>query len=179
MSVKTSLAAAFVSGLSFAPLGAAVQHGGRETNNRYPAVSGTFTDPAGGRGAFSGNIRLAQFDVQIGAVVAVGTLTGVLVDSTGRMLGRLNQLVILPVTGAHATCALLRLDLGAVDLELLGMRVHLDDEALGITGRDGPKRSLGAALCSAAQALAGHPTHETMPATLNSVLSMMGPVTAK
>jgi hypothetical protein len=172
--MKTPIAAGAL--LSALPLLAATdvvaQGSESRTNRTRPLISGTFTDVASGQGTFSGNIALGRFEVQQGSLVAVGTLTGVLAQSTSAVLGRVNEEVALPVAVVRATCQLLHLDIGPLDLELLDVPVHLEKDALGITMRDGPKRAL---LCSTARRLAADPTFETVATKLNAVLRAMDP----
>ena len=47
---------------------------------------------------------------------------------------------------AHATCQILNLSLGPLDLNVLGLRVHLDEVDLDITGI--PARAICSAICS-------------------------------
>jgi len=52
--------------------------------------------------------------------------------------------------------------------------LRLEEDALGITTRDGPTRAL---LCSTAQLLAADPTLEALATKLNVVLHTMNPPT--
>src|SRR2546429_459733 len=142
--MKAPMAAgALLSGLLLAAATDVVAQGSESRTSRTrPMISGTFTDAAGGQGAFSGNIAPGRFEVHQGSLVAVGTLTGVLAQSTGTVLGRVKEEVAVPVAVVRSTCQLVHLDIGPVDLDLLDVPVHLEKDALGITTRDGPRRAL-------------------------------------
>jgi hypothetical protein len=157
--------------LLLAATGAAAQGSESRTSITRPAMTGTFIDAANGQGTFSGNIALVRFEVQHRSLVAVGMLTGVLAESTATILGRVNAEVVFPVAIVRATCHVLHLDIGPLDLEFPALQVHLEKDALGITTRDGPQRAL---LCSTARLLAGNPTPETLATKLNAVLRAMG-----
>jgi len=144
----------------------------RRTSAARPAVTGAFIDTADGRGTFSGNLAFARFEARQGFLVAIGTLTGTLADSTGDIVGRVSKEVEMPVVVMTATCELLHLDLEPLDVDLLGQQVHLEKGALGITTRDGTGRGFGNLLCSTAR-LRATATPETLATNLNAVLSAM------
>ncbi|HET8588491.1 MAG TPA: hypothetical protein VFM01_02580 [Nakamurella sp.] len=54
-----------------------------------------------------------------------------------------------------ATCPILHLELGPLDLDLLGLRVHLDQVVLDVTAVPGPGNLLGNLLCAVAGLLDG------------------------
>jgi hypothetical protein len=49
-----------------------------------------------------------------------------------------------------ATCPILHLDLGPLDLDLLGLHVHLNEVVLDVTAIPGPGNLLGNLLCAIA-----------------------------
>jgi hypothetical protein len=151
--------------------GAAAQGDGRPSTRR-PTISGAFIDAANGVGAFSGNLALTRFEMRQRSLVVVGTLSGVLAESNGRIIGRVNQEVVLPVSGVTGTCQLLHLEIGPLDQKFLGVRVQLENSALGITAREGPDRAL---LCSTADLLGTNPTLESLATKLNAVLARLDP----
>jgi len=150
--------------------GVAAQGTDSRTSIRRPMIVGTYTDAAGGRGAFSGNLDLVRFAVRQQFIVVIGNLTGVLAESSGVVVGRVNEPVEFPVVVVTGTCELLHLDIGPLDLEVRGILVHFEKDALGITVQNGPDRSL---LCSTAKLLASQPSHETVATQLNTVLSVL------
>jgi hypothetical protein len=113
-------------------------------------VTGTFIDALGGTGTFVGSFDISRFVVRGGQLLAVGTLTGTLTDSLGNVLGTVTRTISLPVGIAQATCEILDLELGPLDLDLLGLVVHLDRVNLEITAEQGPGNLLGNLLCAVA-----------------------------
>lgn len=136
-------------------------------------VTGTFTDALGGTGTFVGNLALNRFAVQNGALVAVGTLTGTLTDSLGAVIGSVTQIVTFPVANISATCEILHLELGPLDLNLLGLMVHLDRVVLDITAQQGGGL-LGDLLCSLADLLSNNSPLSAVARLLNNILRILG-----
>ncbi|MGW5667496.1 hypothetical protein [Micromonospora sp. NPDC003776] len=112
-------------------------------------VTGSFTDALGGIGSFTGTFTPTRFINQNGQLAAVGTLTGTMTNSAGTSLGAVTQQVTTPVQ-ASGTCDILNLDLGPLDLNLLGLQVHLNEVVLDITAQQGPGNLLGNLLCAVA-----------------------------
>jgi len=67
-------------------------------------------------------------------------------DSAGQQVGTVSQAVTVPVGVAAASCQILDLVLGPLDLDLLGLVVHLNQVHLNITADAGP----GNLLCAIA-----------------------------
>jgi len=135
-------------------------------------ITGTFTDALGGTGTFVGNLALNRFTVQNGALAVVGTLTGTLTNSLGQVIGTVTQQVTFPVT-ASATCEILHLELGPLDLNLLGLMVHLDRVVLDITAQQGGGL-LGDLLCSLADLLNNNSSLTAITNLLNNILRILG-----
>jgi len=114
-----------------------------------------------GLGTFTGQLAVDTFKVVDGQLTALGTLTGRVTDTAGNLIGTVATTVALPVaTGAAATsasCTILHLVLGPLDLNLLGLQVHLNQVVLDITAQQGPGNLLGNLLCSIANLLNGGP----------------------
>src|SRR5256885_7058056 len=89
-------------------------------------VHGTFQDQAGGLGVLSGDLTVARFEVRNGIVTAIGEIVGALADSTGNVLGPVNQELALPVGNVASSCNQLRMDLAAADADVLQSLVHFD-----------------------------------------------------
>jgi hypothetical protein len=106
-------------------------------------------------GTFAGTANITSFAVQNGRLVANGTLTGNLLDAAGNTIGSVtNTPITLPVGQPGAGgCQILDLTLGPLDLNLLGLMVHLDTVHLNITAQPGPGNLLGNLLCSVAHLL--------------------------
>jgi hypothetical protein len=107
-------------------------------------------------------------------VGTVGTLTGTLTSSTGDVLGTVTQTVTAPLQ-ATGTCQVLNLNLGPLDLNLLGLVVHLDEVVLDITAEQGPGNLLGNLLCAVADLLNGSSgvLNSLVVSLLNLVLSLL------
>ena len=136
-------------------------------------ITGTFTDATGGTGTFSGTYTITKFTTQNGALAATGALTGTLTDSRGNVIGTVTQTVTMPVQ-ASGTCQILHLTLGPIDLNLLGLRVHLNQVVLDITAQSGPGNLLGNLLCGIANLLNGSGTAGSIATLLNRLLALFG-----
>jgi hypothetical protein len=103
---------------------------------------------------FQGTLDITEFVVQDGQLVALGTVTGELVNRAGRTVATItNQPVSLPVNVTQqGECEVLFLQLGPLELRLLGLNVNIDQITIEITA-DPAGGLLGQLLC----ALAGGP----------------------
>lgn len=101
-------------------------------------------------GSFTGTFNVNRFAVQNGQLVAIGNLTGTVTNAAGAVVGTINQALTLPVAQATGSCQILDLVLGPLDLNLLGLVVHLDTVHLNITAQQGPGNLLGNLLCAVA-----------------------------
>lgn len=107
--------------------------------------------------AFSGEYTIRRFITQNGGTYAVGHLTGFIghryVNESG---------VAIPISVDHgqamssAACPILHLDLGPLNLNLLGLHVHLNRVVLNITAVSGPGNLLGNLLCDVSNLLNGN-----------------------
>ena len=127
-------------------------------------------------GVFSGVFTVTSF-VTNGAgtgVDAVGTLSGVVVDATGAVVKTISaQTIQLPVRFRRSTCDILTLELGPLDLDLLGLQVHLDKVVLNIKA-DPTGGLLGQLLCAIADALGlGQIGLPTLVGLLNQLLQLL------
>jgi hypothetical protein len=138
-------------------------------------LTGTFSNTAG-TGHFVGTFNIQNFASYNGKLVAVGSVVGNLVDATGKVLGTVAQgNVALPVaTPAGASCSILHLTLGPLDLNLLGLVVHLNQVVLDITAQSGPGNLLGNLLCQIANLLNGSPSLGFLVNLLNKLLLLLG-----
>ena len=159
--------------LSFAgttPAGQA-QKGQKDSASLQLPITGTV---AGG-GTFAGTLSLQKFVVRDGQVAAVGIVRGTVTSAAGVPLGTaLVGPLTLPVqvgpgptiatttaapVAAQATCQVLHLDIGAVNLNLLGLVVVTQPIGLDISGDSAGV--LGNLVC-------------TVLDTLNSVVDLVG-----
>lgn len=138
-------------------------------------ITGTFTDSLGGVGRFVGSFNVQRFAVDGNQIVAVGTLTGTLTNSVGTVLGTIVKTVSLIVNSAatQASCEILHLELGPLDLNLLGLVVHLDRVVLDISAQPGPGNLLGNLLCAVANLLNGGGPLAQIINLLNQILALL------
>ena len=137
-------------------------------------ITGTFTDALGGAGRFAGTFNLQRFAVQNNQLVAIGTLTGTLTNSVGAVLGSIVNTITMAVTSTQASCEILNLVLGPLDLNLLGLEVHLNQVVLNITAQSGPGNLLGKLLCAVANLLNGGGLLSQIVNLLNQILGQLG-----
>jgi hypothetical protein len=152
-----------------APLGAAAQ--------TAPA-SGVATVPVTGTtdngGAFNGTYTIQKFASQGDQLLAIGTLTGTLTDASGAPVGNVADVPVqIPVTAASGSCAILDLTLGPLDLNLLGLAVHLNTVHLTINAQSAPGALLGNLLCSVANLLNSGAPLGSLSDLLNQILGLL------
>jgi hypothetical protein len=128
-------------------------------------IAGSF----GKYGKVTGHFKPARSYVRNGQTVVQGDLTATLRRSNGQLVGHVvRRDLVLPVkaSGAHtartsaaapaaaqASCTILHLVLGPLDLNLLGLQVHLNQVVLDITAQSGSGNLLGNLLCAVAHLL--------------------------
>jgi len=140
------------------------------------AFAGGVTIPVTGTtskgGKFTGNFAISQFQVVNNQIVAVGTLTGTVQNAVGNIIGTVLKTVQMLVTIKAASCDILHLELGPLDLDLLGLVVHLDRVVLDIDA-DPTGGLLGALLCAVANLLdVGGPLADIV-GLLNQILALL------
>jgi hypothetical protein len=144
-----------------------------QDNDQTPAITarvhGTFIDKAGGLGVLSADMSIVRFEVRNGALAAIGRIEGALSDSTGDVLGQVNEELVLPVEHVVSTCNQLRMDLAASDADVLNTPVHFDREVAGFDSRDGATPKALDVLCAAARLLRGDPAPDSLARVLNDV----------
>jgi hypothetical protein len=195
MRVRMMAKLALAGTLAVATVGAAATPAMAATPERPPAapraaagtmtstVQGTFTDALGGAGKATGTFTPTSFAQQAGSLVAVGTLHSVLTDSAGKQVGTADTPVTLPVQlpgagsglAAAVVCNVLHLVLGPLDLNLLGLVVHLNTVVLDITAVPGAGNLLGNLLCAITNLLNGGITLplDSLTALLNAILALI------
>ena len=147
---------------------------GTQTANAAPSKKPSITtekDQVIGKTAdgtpVKGYYKITKFAVEKGKLVAKGTLTATL----GGTDDTVKKAVTVPVSKAPAktpapgaaagdvqalaTCPILDLSLGPLDLNLLGLVVHLDEVNLTIDAESGSGNLLGNLLCAVAGLLDG------------------------
>jgi len=136
-------------------------------------VHGTFQDSAGGLGVVSGDMTIARFEVLNGSVTAIGRIAGAMADSSGNVLGHVDQEIALAVANVASTCNQLRMDLAATDAPVLQRPVHFDTEVAGFDSREGTTPKARPVLCAAGSALRGRPTADAVIRALNEVVAAL------
>jgi len=132
------------------------------------AVHGTFAG-----GTVRGTFKPLRSFVTKGQTYVQGNLSATLVKTDGTVLGHATKHdVTLPVKAPGAgtaqpaaNCPILHLVLGPLNLNLLGLTVHLNRVVLDITAVSGPGNLLGNLLCAVANLLNG--TSPTLGQLLN------------
>jgi hypothetical protein len=158
---------ASVGALAFASVGAAAPPSASATPVAIPINVSTLT------GTFAGAFNVTQFAVQNGQLVAVGTLTGTVTNLLTGITQTISQALTLPVLQASGSCQILHLELGPVDLNLLGLMVHLDKVVLDVSAQAGPGNLLGNLLCGVANALNSNAVNNAVANLLNTVLGLL------
>jgi hypothetical protein len=147
-------------------------------------LTGTYTDTTGGTGTLTGTFTPTRFSTQENRLLATGLVTGQLIDSTGTTQS-VSQTATLPVntttTGVTPqaaaptiNCQVLDLVLGPLDLNLLGLTVHLNQVHLNITAVPGAGNLLGNLLCAVAGLLNGNGPLTQITTLLNQILNLLG-----
>lgn len=124
-------------------------------------------------GTFAGQFSIQRFANQSGQLVAVGSLTGTFTDLLGNVTNIVNQIVSIPVTSATGTCSILHLELGPLDLNLLGLMIHLDKVVLDISAQSGPGNLLGNLLCAVSHLLDGGGPLGSISNLLNRIIGLL------
>ena len=149
-------------------------------------VTGTIV----GGGTFEGTLDIVSFAVNSAGTgfVATGLVSGVLHTPAGDQTVT-KELVDSPIpvtfgsggqSGPAAparTCAILNLTLGPLDLNLLGLVVHLDRVHLTIDAQSGPGNLLGNLLCAVVHLLDGNPLGDVLnqiAGLLNRIIDLLG-----
>jgi hypothetical protein len=139
------------------------------------------------QGTFNGNLHLVRFDRKGGTLFAFGVVTGTLLDENGVMTS-IVRTVSLPVTATSAgtsaassaaaaaadSCGILHLELGPLDLDLLGLVVHLDRVVLDLTAVPGAGNLLGNLLCAVTNLLNTPNALGDVASLLNAIVALLG-----
>jgi hypothetical protein len=139
----------------------------------------------GANGTFTGTFQLQRFANSGGNLVASGLLTGVATNVVTGVSTSVVRTVTIPAkvgqqaTGtaasaavtAQATCDILHLDLGPLNLDVLGLVVDLNEIILDITAESGAGNLLGNLLCAVTNLL-NNPSG--LANLLNQILAILG-----
>ena len=129
-----------------------------------------FTSPNGG---FTGVFDLTRFVIRNGQVAAVGTITGTVTNAAGATVGAIAQTITLSLITINATCDILHLELGPIDLNLLGLVVHVDKIVIDIDAQSGAGNLLGNLLCAVANLLNANGPLSQLVNLLNQILALL------
>lgn len=162
-----ALVAALAAVLVIAPVAPAAPPS--TTSSLTAPITGTAADGA----TFVGSFTLQNFTTQNGQLAAVGTLTGTLTGALGNVIGTVSNLPVTIPVAASGSCQILHLTLGPLDLNLLGLQVHLNQVVLDITAQSGPGNLLGNLLCGVANLLNGGASATTIANILNQILALL------
>ena len=114
-------------------------------------------------------LDVTSFAVKNGGVVANGVLKGTV---NGQQV---TKNVSLPVTTGQHTCQILVLDLGPLNLDILGLQVALSPVHLEINAQPGSGNLLGNLLCDIAKLLDGNGNaFGRLAGLLNDLLKALG-----
>ena len=117
-------------------------------------LTGTAADATGTVvGTVDSVLSITGFSNQNGQLMANGTLTSTVTNTLTGAVQTATQAISVPITSATGTCQILHLDLGPLDLNLLGLKVHLNEVVLDITAQSGAGNLLGNLLCAVANLL--------------------------
>jgi hypothetical protein len=124
-------------------------------------------------GTFTGTFNLTRFVLRNGQLAAVGTLTGTVTNSAGQTVGAIVRNITLSLISINATCDILHLELGPIDLNLLGLVIHVDKIVIDIDAQSGPGNLLGNLLCAIANLLNANGPLSTLVNLLNQLLGSL------
>jgi hypothetical protein len=139
-----------------------------------------------------GHMNVKRFVLRNGEVRAVARITDAVVRrANGNVVRRLNDPqravfeVRLPTSSSTspagndvsiaATCRILDLVLGPLDLDLLGLQIHLNRVVLNIVAESGPGNLLGNLLCAIAGLLDGTPALQDV---LDAIVDLLNGILA-
>jgi hypothetical protein len=126
-------------------------------------------------GNFAGTLTIERFAAQGGELVAIGSITGRLFDLLGTLIDTVRNVAVELIGDiTSATCTILELTLAPLDLNLLGLMVHLNEVVLTITA-DPAGGLLGQLLCAIADLDPGSALQAIVD-LLNQLLGLFGSV---
>jgi hypothetical protein len=166
-----ALVIALVTAVSVTAVPASAQTSAPAPLDRVP-VTGTAADGK----TFSGTFQPTKFVAQGNKVFLNGLLSGTLRNPSGTTAGSVTDTPAQLPVALPGVCPILHLTLGPLDLNLLGLTVHLDRVVLDLTAIAGPGNLLGNLLCAIAGLLngTGGGSLAQLIAQLNQLLGLLG-----
>jgi hypothetical protein len=110
---------------------------------------------SGSAGTFVGTFTLQRFANVAGSLVAQGVVTGTVTNTAGQVTSLVQNVTANLGSGTTASCPILHLELGPINLNLLGLVVTTNQIVIDITAVPGPGNLLGNLLCGVANLLNG------------------------
>jgi hypothetical protein len=136
------------------------------------------TETLPGGEVFTGLLTITELNLVDGALVASGTLTGDVTDALGNLLGTVNvtftDIVAALLTSGSGACDILFLELGPIDLNLLGLQLDVSQITIDLTAQTGPGKLLGNLLCAVAHLLDGPGAIAGLLNLLDQINSILG-----
>lgn len=121
-----------------------------------PTQKAVFVQGSDGSGdLLNGVFTITSFANNSGQLVAQGVLNGTITTASGSVEQVTNQSITMPVSSAAASCPILTLVLGPLNLNILGLDITLNQVVLNITAIPGAGNLLGNLLCDIANLLNG------------------------
>jgi hypothetical protein len=186
MKVKATLLALVLMLLSAIALAPASVEANSKAGTLTEKVTGTLADG----GTFKGKVSFTKFETDGTAIYAIGTLDGQATKADGSKVkvddAPFRQVVALSAPtsseGANAgfavpqaaSCDILFLDLGPLNLDLLGLTIDLSQIVLDINAVPGAGNLLGNLLCAITGLLDGVGTLFQIADLLNQILNLLG-----
>lgn len=148
--------------------------------NEFGKIKSRVVGSFGNNGSVDGVFVPRRFKSVGDQLVVVGKLKADLVRGNGTVLDSVNEKLSMPVaTGngitpvARATCDILSLVLAPLDLDLLGLQVHLDRVVLNIVAVSGAGNLLGNLLCAVTGLLDQGGVLTQISQILNAILALL------
>lgn len=129
-------------------------------------------------GTLEGLLSITNLSLQDGQLLASGTLTGTLTDAAGTVTEFTQTFTDTALdllgSGSGGSCEILSLDLGPLNLDLLGLVVDLSAVELDVTAQPGPGNLLGNLLCAVAGLLDRDGPVSAIENLLNQINNLLG-----
>ena len=186
--IAAMLAIAITAGLVIGPAALTSAHTTRTAGSNINRVPIHGHDQNSGKKIW-GTMKVKKFRSTGTALEAVGTISGRVVNASGTVVDRFEgKRVVMPVedigvddttstfdaSAQAATCRILRLTLGPLDLDLLGLQIHLNRVVLTIDAQSGPGNLLGNLLCAIAGLLDPGPSGAVLDSIANILNAILG-----
>jgi len=156
-------------------------------HNPFEGISVAGTSPDGN--VSKGTMDVLGFVNDNGVLKAISSLNGTITSAAGVATQVAGAVVAVPVANAVSnaaqpgfggmaaaattSCQILNLDLGPLDLNLLGLTVHLNEVVLNVAAQPGPGNLVGNLLCAVANLLNGVNLGNLGSALLNALATLL------